>query len=186
MPSIRAFLALPADDHVVQRIGNVQRALQDAHADVRWESLDKVHITLKFLGETSHETLIKLAEQLESILRSFHPFEITYVGVGVFPSSSHPRIIWVGTEPNDLLISMQTSIENSCQVLGFKKEDRPFHPHVTIGRVKSGRNIHRLTDKLKSITFEPIKSLCSGVHIMQSQLLPTGSRYSVLKTISLT
>ncbi len=183
---IRAFIALPIEERVRLQMGTLIAELYEQNADARWESAEKLHITLKFLGDTSHETLRTLAEQLESSLHSFQPFEVTYVGVGVFPSPSHPRIVWVGTEPNELLMSMQLIIEDSCQAIGFKKEDRPFHPHVTIGRVKSQRNLHRLTDKLKSITFEPVKSLCTGVHIMQSHLLPTGSRYSILKTISLT
>jgi 2'-5' RNA ligase len=182
MPSIRAFIALPSDPLVNSNIIEIQRDLSSAEADVRWEAENKLHITLKFLGDTEPATLKELHQTLLHELSGFHSLEFTYTKLGVFPNEANPRIVWVGTDNHPSLIELQSLVERVCQQSGFKKDDRPFHPHVTIGRVKGTRNIRLLTDRLKSITFEPIRSLCTGILIMQSQLQPSGSIYKVLKS----
>lgn len=186
MESIRAFIALPTDSSVRERIALTLKELQDVNADVRWENIEKLHITLKFLGNVEIEKFNHLSKVLEERLKRFPPFEIVYRHLGGFPSLEHPRVVWIGAEPSRTLGEIQRVVEETSYEFGFKKEDREFHPHMTIGRVRGTRNLRRLTDKLKSLTFEPIRSLCSGVLIMQSTLHPTGSTYAVKKAFTLT
>jgi 2'-5' RNA ligase len=186
MSSIRAFIAIPTDSFVQQRIALTMKELEEANAEVRWEKAEKLHITLKFLGSIDSDRLDQLSQMIAEGVRRFSKFEILFRGVGAFPTVDRPRIVWIGIESHTILSEIQREVEEISHAFGFAKEDREFHPHITIGRVKGTRNIHRLTEKLKSITFEPIRSLCAGVHIMQSTLHPTGSVYAVRKSFSLT
>lgn len=187
MAMIRAFIALPTDDALRATVATLQQELSQVHAEVRWEPAEKLHITLKFLGNTEQEVLEGIDQELRRELHalSLAPLELSYNTLGVFPNPSSARIIWVGSEPTPTLLTLFSVVERVCERRGFPRENRPFHPHLTIGRVKGKRNLANLTDKLKTITFEPVKSLCTQILIMQSQLHPAGSRYSVLKTIPL-
>ncbi len=183
MQTIRSFVALPATTTVRERLTEIQQELIQTLPDVKWDSPEKFHITLKFLGNVEPQLLEKLIVALRPVATQLPAFELIYQDVGAFPSITRPRVIWIGTSPNDALLSLQRQVEETCARFGFPKEDRAFHPHITLGRVKSSRNIHRLTDKLKSTTLEPTHSRCTELLVMRSDLRPAGSVYSVLKSI---
>lgn len=185
MQKIRSFIALPTPDSVRSRITSIQAELKLLDADVKWDSPEKFHITLKFLGNVEPQLLEKLIVVLEPVAALQPTFELIYQNIGAFPSVTRPRVVWIGSSQNDLLLSLQQQVEETCARFGFPKEDRAFHPHITLGRVKSSRNIHLLTDKLKSITLEPTHSRCTELLVMRSDLRPTGSVHSVLKSIPL-
>lgn len=185
MQEIRAFIALQSSSEIKARLAGVQSELISANADVKWDSPEKFHITLKFLGNCKPEVLAQLTTDLRSSLQDIHSFEIVYKTIGCFPTITHPKVVWVGADKNQSLDQLQTKVEEACTHLGFTKEDRQFHPHITLGRVKGNRNIHRLTEKLKSITLEPLQVECSEVLLMRSELKPTGSVYTLLNSIPL-
>jgi 2'-5' RNA ligase len=107
------------------------------------------------------------------------------VKLGGFPDTTHPRVVWIGTSESPHIVRLQSEVEEVCTSFGFVKDDRPFHAHITLGRVKGNRNLERLTASLKSITFEPLTARCTQVHVMRSDLKPTGSLYTLLNSISL-
>jgi 2'-5' RNA ligase len=80
---------------------------------------------------------------------------------------------------------LQRRIEEVCGRFGFPKEDRAFHAHITLGRVRGNRHLDRLTEIVKTVTFEPMQARCAEVHIMRSELRPTGSVYTLLNSIPL-
>jgi len=110
---------------------------------------------------------------------------LVYDSLGAFPDLIHPRVLWVGARGNDVLTSLQRNIEVTCSRFGFPIETRGFHPHITLGRVKGSRNLARLTAKVKSITFVPSETACFEVLLMKSDLQPTGSVYTTLKSFPL-
>ncbi len=183
MPIIRSFIALPTNDSIKQQIAKIQDELKQVSADVKWESHEKFHMTLKFLGNVEIQRLDQLALQLESYVSTVKSFDLVYQHVGGFPDLNSPRVIWIGTAENDSLNNLQKKIEEVCAQYDFLKEERAFHPHITLGRVKGKKNLNRLTEKIKSITLEPLHSPCIEVLLMRSELQPTGSVYSILKSI---
>ena len=183
MSEIRAFIALRSSQVLKKKLAAVQSELISENADVKWDLPEKFHITLKFLGNCKPEVLAQLTTDLRSSLQDIHSFEIVYRAIGCFPTITHPKVVWVGADKNQSLDQLQAKVEEACTKLGFTKEDRQFHPHITLGRVKGNRNIHRLTEKLKSITLEPLQAQCSEVLLMRSELKPTGSIYTLLNSI---
>lgn len=187
-PTIRSFIALPGNEELQRSLSEIIQRLADTGSDVRWErDRSKFHVTLKFLGNVAPERLEELGEALVVELAHLGPLDLVYEGIGAFPSLARPRIVWAGVRPNESLSALHARVEAVSQRLAVSKpEDRPFHPHITIGRVKSDRRADRLTATLKSITLEPVSARCTHILLMRSELHPTGSRYTALKSIPLT
>jgi 2'-5' RNA ligase len=185
MQTVRTFIALPLPSELKHLMAGAQARLLEAGADVKWESADKFHITLKFLGDTKTTAIPGLQEALLTSVGGCRSFDVSYEGIGGFPDIIRPRVLWIGTKPSGDLKRLQELIEQQCSILGFPRDDRPFHAHITLGRVKGNRGLDGLTAKLKSVTFEPSIARCSEIHIMRSELKPTGSVYTLLKSIPL-
>ena len=185
--TVRSFFALPSTDELRASLTAIVRHLAASGADVRWERDEKFHITLKFLGNVEMVKLEELGGALASELSGIGAFDLVYEGLGAFPSLARPRIVWAGVREHPTLVTLQQTIERVSSALGVgEAEDRPFHPHITLGRVKSERALARLTEALKSVTLQPVSARCSQVLLMRSELHPSGSRYNALKSIPLT
>lgn len=185
MASLRTFIALPTERNVQLTITEIQTKLKETQAEVKWDLPDKFHITLKFLGNIEMTKIALLSASLAKSIKQFSTFSIQYNSVGAFPNIHAPRVVWIGIQENKIIQALQFEVENACANYGFPKEERGFHPHITLGRVKGNRNLSRLTDAIKTITFEPIESHCSEVLLMKSDLKPGGSVYTILKSFQL-
>lgn len=186
MQAIRSFIAVDTAPEVKAAIVDVEERLRATNVEVRWESIEKFHITLKFLGNVEEAKLHSLENRLEEVLRPFSAFTMTYHGVGCFPNQHHPRVVWIGAENEDgTLRRIQGTIEEVSESFGFQREERQFHPHITIGRVKGAKNLKALVSELGNTTFGPHSSLVKEVLLMKSDLKPSGSVYTVLRTIHL-
>jgi 2'-5' RNA ligase len=185
MTSIRTFIALPVPEDVRSELALLQARLVESQAAVKWDTPDKFHITLKFLGDTDASRLPLIATDLQDSIGSLPAFDVTYEALGGFPNVDRPRVVWIGARQSKEILHLQEHVEQVCTSFGFAKEDRPFHAHITLGRVKGDRNLDSLTAKLKSITFKPLTARCAAIHIMRSEMKPTGSVYTLLDTIPL-
>lgn len=186
MATVRLFIAIEIPSEIRSGIGAVIRELKAANADVKWEQTDKLHITLKFLGEAGERLVPDIFSALESVGREYHPFTIRYEALGCFPARREPRIIWIGVEEDgSVLQQLVHSTDESMRSFGFEKEERKFHAHVTIGRVKSRRNIRDLLSRMESITFESQPTTISELALVKSELKPSGSVYTILHRIPL-
>jgi 2'-5' RNA ligase len=186
MPPIRSFIAVDTASEVKVAIIEVEERLRATNADVRWESIEKFHITLKFLGNVEEAKLHSLENRLEEVLSPFSAFNMTYRGVGCFPNQHHPRVVWIGAENEDgTLRRIQETIEGVAGSFGFQREEREFHPHITIGRVKGSKNLKELVSELGNISFAPHPAVIKEVLLMKSDLKPTGSVYTVIQRFPL-
>ena len=185
MASIRSFLSISASPQLRDHAASVIEDLQSIPSGVKWERPEKLHLTLKFFGSIEESRLKDFGETLRPRIGTLESFMVTYSGLGAFPSIDHPRIFWIGTEPNDDLLRLVSIIEEVGTSFGFPSEARTFHAHVTIGRVKGNRNLNRLTAMVKSVTLQPTVARCSEICIMKSVLHPTGSQYAVVQSIPL-
>jgi 2'-5' RNA ligase len=185
MPNIRCFLAVPADPKVRAAVVALSSGVQSSASGIRWEDPMKLHLTLKFLGSVDPGILTKLSDDIASLISYHSSFDMIYEGVGAFPSVDRPKILWVGVRGDEQMIHLQRDIEHVAKKFGFAEDDKPFHPHITIARVKRSDTSHRLTAILKSLTFEPISGRCTEVLVMRSEPGPDSSRYTVLHTIPL-
>jgi 2'-5' RNA ligase len=185
MQGIRSFIALPTLPQIRQAIAGIQKKLKVTQADVKWELQDKFHITLVFLGNVEQSRIELLSVALGKIVQQFSSSPITYESLGAFPNAHSPRVVWIGIRHNQIILELQAEIARACAGFGIPREDRMFHPHITLGRVKGTRNLDRLTEAIKTITFEPIETYCSEILLMKSDLRPGGSIYTIMKSFPL-
>jgi RNA 2',3'-cyclic 3'-phosphodiesterase len=186
---LRAFIALeiPAEirSTIARSLAPLQKALPGAI--VRWVAAQNLHLTLKFLGEVSPASLQQLAEVLREETCAHEAFTISLKGMGAFPSTSRARILWMGLEAPPTLKQLALGIESVAARLGFAAEQRPFNPHLTVGRVRQNvppSDLQRLQSVLNDYPIDVIGSfLVDAVAIIRSDLQPRGPVYTLLYSL---
>jgi 2'-5' RNA ligase len=183
MTSKRTFIAIDISEPARAACNDHVDALRRAFANVRvgWERPEKIHMTLKFLGATDDSVLERLTDGVPDIAAKYDRFNLRLTGPGVFPSKTKPRILWIGVEDHaGALAKIQPDVERFCSRLGFEKDDRPYRPHLTVGRVREPQNAARLADAHLDAQIEPVEFEVADIVIYESKLQPTGSVYSVI------
>ncbi len=179
---LRLFIGIKLSDKVRETLGNLKDELNEKLAGVRWVPIENLHITLKFLGNCEQGKVEAVAAVLDP-LRKYLPCPVEIGGLGGFPSSGSAKIIWVGVDdPGDIIEEIYRSCEKGCGRLGFKKERRKYHPHVTIGRCR-GRPVRLPWAGVKEGE-EKIPLTVGGVTLFRSKLERTGAIYSVIHEVT--
>jgi len=183
---VRTFVGIFPPAESLARVLEIQSVLKSADPSVRWETLRKLHITLRFLGDIDANQTQQILSGLAAVGNSLPPISIGLSRLGCFPRIDSPRIIWLGTGriPEPELGRCALEVERVCVAAGIKEEERPFSPHITLGRAK-GKISPSLIKTIESTTFEPVQFLCAELLVMKSDLSPSGSAYSLLSTIPL-
>jgi RNA 2',3'-cyclic 3'-phosphodiesterase len=138
MPRLRTFIAVEMPPRVKARAGELIGKLRASGAEVNWVRPEHMHLTLKFLGDVPDTETPDICRVVREVADQFEPFEIVCRGAGAFPSSREPRTLWIGVQDGgDELKRLQAALDEALKArLGFAKEQRGFHPHLTIGRLK--------------------------------------------------
>jgi RNA 2',3'-cyclic 3'-phosphodiesterase len=188
MNKIRAFIAVEIDSASKPMIFGLINLLKETKADVKWITENQTHLTLKFLGYIDQSGVRDISDGLKSVLRGFRGFNITLSGIGAFPDIRHPRVVWIGiTKGADLLKLLNDKIETALEKLDFEKEKRDFKAHLTIGRVRSFKNIPDLIKAMNTTDFKPENEIkINKLVLFQSTLTPKGANYTSLAEIRIT
>lgn len=178
---IRAFLSVDIDDEkLLSRIIHIQSKLNQSVAKMKLVERENIHFTWRFFGDTSVSEIDVIHSALETL--SFAPFEIRISGVGAFPNSKRPRIIWIGvTDNRDELCRLKSETDKALKELGYLIEKKKFVPHATIARVRFVRNRQELFENLEILDDEDVGSMIvSGIRMKKSTLTPKGPIYETL------
>ena len=178
---MRLFIAALLPDDVRQSLGEFTNSIKPNIEGVKWEKREKLHVTLKFLGETEEKLANEISEIVGGLAQKYSPFSLSVTNIGGFPGLDNPRVLYIGLSPNEELSAFQREIESSLEPLGFAKESRRFVPHVTIGRVRK-----RFAIKAPVPLPEKVKFEISSIGVIKSDLKPGGSLYTPLKLFELT
>ena len=128
-------------------------ALLDAYDDIRytlrmekinWVRKDQMHLTLAFLGDTEENIIPDLVTGIETVMNAHHSFKLTLSGLGVFRNIHDPRVIWIGCQSEKEFQEIKSETDKMLTTLEFEVEDRPFAPHLTLGRIKFMRHLNHL------------------------------------------
>jgi len=134
---MRCFAAIPLNEAIRRALREVQQGLDLPGVKVRWVPDDQMHLTLKFLGETTDDQVVPISRALDELAAGTPAFTLRARGMGCFPPHGTPRVIWVGIEdPDAALNELHQRVETALAELGFPPERRRFRPHLTLGRVK--------------------------------------------------
>jgi 2'-5' RNA ligase len=175
---LRSFIAIELPDTAKSALENIQRGFGKCGADVRWVNAENIHLTLKFLGNIKEEMVDDIVGIIESACSLINRFELKIKGLGMFPNSRSPRVLWVGISGGGDLYDLQKGIENGMASLGFAVENRSFKPHLTLGRFKSRVGIECLRDIVRQHEEDDYLTVhVKSVVLMRSDLQPSGPRY---------
>jgi 2'-5' RNA ligase len=187
---VRLFVAIELDDEARTAIAAVQRRLKSLlegkeRSTLKWVSPGQMHLTLAFLGEVPEDRAVLIIGQFGVPFR-LRPFEVIFQGLGVFPPTGAPRVLWLGVfDGARESAALQEQVAERLETLGFPREARPFHPHLTLARwrsstpgarrrmaeVESGRQVARIR--------------VDAVALVQSRLSPAGATHAVLARVPL-
>ena len=138
MEGIRSFIAIEVPLPLQARMGELQHELKKLEPDIKWVRPGGIHLTLKFLGTVPEEILEKVSLAVSPVILQTEPIDLRIYGLGCFPSSRNPRVLWLGIDRGcEQISSLQETIEKKTEALSLPPERRPFRPHLTIGRVRS-------------------------------------------------
>ncbi|MCK4474705.1 RNA 2',3'-cyclic phosphodiesterase [Candidatus Bathyarchaeota archaeon] len=179
---IRSFIAFDVNDESVRkRMADMQSLLVGTRANLKLVKPENIHVTLRFLGSITPNMVEKIFEEMKRV--QFTPFDVKINGLGVFPHLRYPRVVWAGiTEGADQLRDVFSQLEPHLRNLGFAPDTKGFSPHLTIARVKSGRNkaeLAKFINENADYEFGVIKADC--LKLKRSDLTPKGPIYSTLK-----
>lgn len=182
---MRLFVALDVPGRVREALAELSARLKKTCLSARWVRLESVHITLKFIGEVSLETLEKIREALGS-LPAFSPIVLRFAGLGFFPSARRPRVFWAGVEADPQLAALAGAIQANLEPLGIPAEKRDFHPHLTLARFEPPQGTQALVAAVEALGAPEFGSeTFHEFHLYQSVLKRSGAEYTRLVTYPL-
>jgi len=181
---IRSFLALDPPEEVLREIASIQNRLRKLiQGDIRWVRPEGIHLTLKFFGDISGGDVANIATVVGKAAEGERPFSLAIGDVGVFPDPHRPRVLWIGMNGDvERLQVFQKGIEQALLQIGFPSEERPFRPHLTLGRIRTSKGLTGLARALeKGEESTAGRFIASGLSLIQSELTPGGAIYTKLK-----
>lgn len=189
---IRSFVAIELPEGAKDALQGVGRRLRGKVPpdSVRWIKVSGIHLTLKFLGNVAEADLPRIKDRLIQVGQRHAGFTFSFGGVGCFPNTKRPRVVWVGVEEQTgTLLSLQQDVENSLASLGFEPEKRAYHPHLTLGRTQrrvSPRDQRRLGEIIATAGVGELGQVrVASFRLMRSDLRPDGAVYASLAAFPL-
>jgi RNA 2',3'-cyclic 3'-phosphodiesterase len=188
---MRSFVALLLNEATRESVAAEIERLRPLSRAVAWVPPPNLHLTLRFLGNQTADRLREVERALEEIAATGSPFSMTLGGLGAFPGLDRPRILWVGvSEGGPAARALQLALEVALETRGFGRAARPWHPHLTIGRVFDDRRWRREAGPaLREAVAGPARDFglvpVRAISLMRSDLSPRGARYSELASLPL-
>ena len=180
MPVKRIFIAIDISDEArPEAAGYIERLRLDfARIKVGWERPEKLHFTVRFLGDIDEKQIEKVCAVIETVANQFKPFAVRIVETGVFPHYKNPKVLWLGPKQgSEEMTRINADIDSGLERIGFEPERRKFHPHLTIARIKDLEKSRTLVRVHRQRQLEPITFTATGITIYESKLQKTGSEY---------
>ncbi len=177
---MRTFIAALIPEEIKLEMKRYIMEMNPHWEGVKWENYEKLHLTLKFLGEVEESKIEEIKIALAESVRAYSPFRTAISAFGGFPNLSNPRVLFISLYENHELLRLQCDIEEKLDVLGFKKESRAFLPHVTIGRIKGRAKSKGSFPIPQNISFS-----ITEIVLMKSVLSTEGSIYTPISVFLL-
>lgn len=180
----RAFIS--ADFGRFPRVEAFSQALRDSGGDLKLVDLELLHTTLKFLGDTDEALVPEIVRTMERAVQGVAPVAVKLRGTGAFPGPKRINVVWIGLEGADSLGRIASLLDRELDAVGFRPENRRWEPHVTVARVKSGRNLDRIRSAVDAFANEEFgEVLVDRIRLKRSVLRPEGPEYSTVAEVPL-
>jgi 2'-5' RNA ligase len=184
----RIFVAVDISNDVRRKVSTYIQELREEFSNLRvgWEKTEKLHLTLKFLGDTDENQLEKLREIVRNIAGQISKFSLKIAETGVFPAPRNARILWIDVkDEKGSLAKINRLLETECEKIGFSKERKNYKPHLTIARLRDVGKSKELAEKHLQEEFKPAEVEVAEIAIYESRFQPAGSIYQKVTTVQL-
>jgi 2'-5' RNA ligase len=168
-------VSVPTSNALAACAETLARRAKDARLDLKWVAPTNYHVTLKFLGWTRDDTIGAVRDALAGALAGVQPFRFRTARLGAFPSLDKASVLWAGTEDGTALVAVAARIETALVALGFPADSRPFHPHVTVARLRETRPIKEVVLPMSEQMFSDTR--VEGVILFESETKSSSSVY---------
>ena len=181
--NVRSFIAIPVPSQEIEALEQAVKGLdEEIGRQVRWVRSEGIHLTLKFMGDIPAATVDRVLEALPPVTSGFSPFELSISGLGAFPNSRRPRVLWARLDGGlKSLSKLQLAVDEAVGKLGLPKDQRPFSPHLTLGRVRRGAaegHLQKIGAVMSSTEIRSVSAWpADTVNLMRTELDPAGSRH---------
>ena len=186
--TLRVFVASEFPAAVSLRATEHGRRLREQFPDIpaSWNRDGKFHLTLKFIGEIPLAQVEGLSLAAQRATSNLSPFNLIVAGAGVFPAKGPPKVLWLGIDdPTGQLATLQARLDQECVREGFSKEERAFHPHLTIARLRKPQGARGLAMVHQEVGFAAVEVPVSELLVIRSELGSTGSKYTTISSHNL-
>ena len=174
---MRCFVAIKLPQEIRAEAVSIQNALRPLDLHAKWVEEKNLHLTLKFLGEVREADLERAKEIVASVSSFAKPFVLDLSDIGAFANLRNPRVVWLGVKPMANPVVIVEYLEGAFQQIGLPAERRTPHPHITLARIKSPKNVQKLEPEVRSIRVKELEWEVSGVSLFKSTLKPSGPVY---------
>lgn len=183
---MRLFFAVTLSEEIIEKILAVQEELRADLSDdgIRWTKPEQFHYTLKFLGEQPLARAYQAVDAAQAVREAERPFTLALGGVGAFPNSSRPSVLWLGaTEGGEELRELAARLDKALAGRKFPAEKQPLKAHLTLARIRTYHGEAAVARALKTLQIGEIgRTTVDRFVLMQSVLKPSGSEYTVIET----
>ena len=180
-PSWRIFCAIEFPGEVVKRVEQHIAHLRKTAPNVSASWSRSFHLTVKFIGDTPSGKIDLISEAAERATAGVGAFDVVVSGAGAFPKSGSAKVLWIGIgDPTGKLGALHGRLEQSCADAGIAKQDRSFHPHLTIARLRRSQGASELANAHKDLGFDEVVVSVKELLVIRSELSSAGSRYTTL------
>ncbi|MFP4116113.1 MAG: RNA 2',3'-cyclic phosphodiesterase [Candidatus Aenigmatarchaeota archaeon] len=179
---MRCFLGTKLDGSLIPEVSRVKDGFTKINADIKPVLDENLHFTVKFLGEIK-QGRIKDIDVMKEVLEEFQPFKVELKGVGAFPSKDYIKVLWIGAgQGKKKFRQLMKRTDGRLGEEGFEEEKNKPVPHITVGRVKSGRNKGRIQSKIRKWEGKEFgKMMVEEVTLFESELKSEGPVYKKIK-----
>ncbi|MFC1685777.1 RNA 2',3'-cyclic phosphodiesterase [Nanoarchaeota archaeon] len=179
---MRCFISIDLPKELQLELARVQKEIEDIDVKMNLVDTDKIHLTMKFLGELNDlqvENVVKVLKELR-----FNKFKAKLERIGVFPNASFIRVVWLGVKPREEFVKIHDKIDHELHQIRFKK-DQIFENHATLSRVKWLKDKTKYFEKLHKIEVKPLEFTVDKIHLKKSTLTESGPIYEDLFVLEL-
>lgn len=178
--TFRAFIAIDLPDEVKNEIHALINLLKKKDKTTHWTSIEKLHVTLKFLGNITQTQSDEIIKQLKLVVQKHEIFQIEFSKLLLLPSKLSPNVIALAATPITPLVSLVLDIDHALLSTGIELEQRPFKPHLTIGKIKTKKFVEpKLKDEFH------IKFKATEIKLYESELNQHGAIYTLIQSFAL-
>jgi 2'-5' RNA ligase len=182
---VRTFVALELSQPLKDGILALTRQMAKRGVTASWAKPGTMHLTLKFLGDVEEERIADVTRAVERAAAGVPPFAFETGGLGAFPTTRRPRVLWVGVDAVPELFAVAEALERELALLGFPRENERFRPHITLGRLRDPGGAQGLPELLAELTAPVVRVVVEDVLLMKSTLAAGGAIHERLAAVPL-